>query len=68
MRTKQAGGQFRGGSEEGGDGGCRAECPLEGGARQEWRRIGLLDGLPVTLKTGREVCDQCSREPKHKMT
>lgn len=67
MRTKQAGEECRGGNEEGGDQRCRTDCPLERGARQEWRGIGLLGGLPVTLKTGREVCDQCSRETKNKM-
>lgn len=58
MRTEQAGEQFRGGNMEGGDQGYHVGCPLEGGACQEWRGIGLLDGLPVTLKTGREVCTQ----------
>ena len=38
--------------------GYHVGCLLEGGACQEWRGIGLLDGLPVTLKTGREVCIQ----------
>lgn len=55
---RQAGAKFRGGNVEGGDQGCHVDCPLEGGACQEWRGIGLLGGLPMTLKAGREVCTQ----------
>lgn len=54
----QAGAQFRGGNVEGGDQGCQADCPLEGGACQGWRGIGLLGGLPVTVKAGRGLCTQ----------